>query len=82
MINGQYILLNYENEEDAKNLNLMKSQIKIKNFLLAEYLPENIEYSSFIELSEYNGCENLPILKQLDKKKDLIFMIKIMIYGQ
>ena len=62
------LLLNYENEEDAKNLNLMKSQIKIKNFLLAEYLPENIEYSSFIELSEYNGCENPSILKQLDKK--------------
>ena len=25
-------------------------------------------YSSFIELSEYNGCENPSILKQLDKK--------------
>ena len=40
-INLGNILLNYENEEDAKNLNLIKAQIKIINFEYSAKLPKN-----------------------------------------
>ena len=40
------ILLNYENEEDAKNLNLMKAQIKIIDFFFACKISEKgLKYS-------------------------------------
>ena len=35
------ILLNYENDEDSKNLNLLKSNIKIIDFGFARYLEDN-----------------------------------------
>ena len=42
-----HILLNYENEEDAKNFNLMKAQIKINNFSFAEKVVDIVYSATF-----------------------------------
>ena len=68
------ILLNYENEEDAKNFNLMKAQIKIINFDCAVKLPSTglIDFADVRQ--EYNFQLDPFFLQRLNtssKKKAL-----------
>ena len=47
-INLRHILINYENDEDRKNNNIMKGKIKIINFLCASYLQKGKLRKSFV----------------------------------
>ena len=48
------ILLNYENEEDAINFNLMKAKIKIFHFDKSMYISENYKEDLYYELENVN----------------------------
>ena len=48
------ILLNYENEEDAKNFNLMKAKIKISHFDKSIHISENYKEDLYYELENVN----------------------------
>ena len=48
------ILLNYENEEDSKNINLMKAKIKISHFDKSMYIRENYKEDLYYELENIN----------------------------
>ena len=48
------ILLNYENEEDAKNFNLMKAKIKISHFDKSIRISKNYKEELYYELEKVN----------------------------
>ena len=79
-INLHNIFLNYENKEDAKNLNLIKAQIKFINFEYSAKLPE----SGLIYDLVCNVCMDpftIKILNNTCKKKKNSAIINHMIYG-
>ena len=57
------ILLNYVNEEDVKNSNLIKAQIKLIGFSIAEHKPKYIDYSTYYDLANYKKIDD-PLLFQ------------------
>ena len=57
------ILLNYENEEDAKNSNLIKAQIKLIEFSVAEHKPKYTDHLSYNDSIYYKKIDD-PVLFQ------------------
>ncbi len=62
-ISSDNILLNYENEEDAKNSNLIKAQIKLIEFSLAEHKPKYTDHLSYNDSIYYKKIDD-PVLFQ------------------